>query len=379
MVIMEGAKSFVLYRAKRGRIRIDMETKVVQIDSVKTDRDKLKEAARLIQEGELVAFPTETVYGLGADALRPEASCKIYAAKGRPSDNPLIVHICKFEELTAIAKEVPSQAKRLADAFWPGPLTMVVWKNDSVPYETTGGMETVAVRMPNHPVALALIEESGCMIAAPSANTSGKPSPTEAGHVALDMDGRIPMILDGGAVGIGIESTIVDLTEDVPMILRPGYITKEMLEEVLGEEVLIDPGILAADTTDPSMAGQKPKAPGMRYKHYAPKAELILVEGETDKVVEHINELVKKQQEKGLGVGVIATDETRERYQADVVFSIGARDDEDSIAKHLYKILRDFDEQQVEVIYSESFATPRIGQAIMNRLLKAAGYQVYHV
>lgn len=356
-----------------------METRVVRIESAEIDRDKLKEAAKLIQEGELVAFPTETVYGLGADALRPEASRKIYAAKGRPSDNPLIVHICKFEELESIAKEVPKQAKLLSEVFWPGPLTMVVWKNEKVPYETTGGMETVAVRMPNHPVALGLIEESGCLIAAPSANTSGKPSPTEAMHVAVDMDGRIPMILDGGVVGIGIESTIVDLTEDVPMILRPGYITKEMLEDVLGEPVMIDPGILAADTTDPSKTGQKPKAPGMRYKHYAPKADLILVEGETEAVVSYINELVRQQQEKGLGVGVIATDETYDRYRADVVFSIGARDDEDAIAQHLYKILRDFDEQQVEVIYSESFATPRIGQAIMNRLLKAAGYQVLHV
>lgn len=356
-----------------------MKTKLVRITSEQIEKETLQEAARLIREGELVAFPTETVYGLGADALRPEASKKIYAAKGRPSDNPLIVHICKFEELESIAKEVPKQAKLLSEAFWPGPLTMVVYKNEKVPYETTGGMETVAVRMPNHPVALGLIEESGCLIAAPSANTSGKPSPTEAAHVALDMDGRIPMILDGGAVGIGIESTIIDLTEEVPMILRPGYITKEMLEDVLGEEVMIDPGILAADTTDPSKAGQKPKAPGMRYKHYAPKADLVLVEGETDSVVAKINELVVEQQSKGRGVGVIATDETVSLYQADVVMSIGARDDEDAIAAHLYKILRDFDEQQVDIIYSESFATPRIGQAIMNRLLKAAGYQVLHV
>lgn len=356
-----------------------MQTRMIRIDSEMIDIEKMQEAAALIREGELVAFPTETVYGLGADALRPEASAKIYAAKGRPSDNPLIVHICKFEELERIAKDVPEQARKLADAFWPGPLTMVVWKNDKVPYTTTGGMDTVAVRMPNHPVALALIEESGCLIAAPSANTSGKPSPTEASHVATDMDGRIPMILDGGAVGIGIESTIVDLTEAVPMILRPGYITKQMLEDVLGEEVMIDPGILATDTTDPSQAGQKPKAPGMRYKHYAPKADLVLVEGDTDKVVAEINRLVGEARSAGKRVGVIATDETMERYTADVVFSIGARDDEDAIAQHLYKILRDFDEQEVDAIYSESFATPRIGQAIMNRLLKAAGYQVLYV
>jgi len=355
-----------------------MQTKVIRIDLDKINREDMAEAAELIRQGELVAFPTETVYGLGADALRPEASAKIYAAKGRPSDNPLIVHICKFEELEQIAKEVPKQAKKLAETFWPGPLTMVVWKNEKVPYTTTGGMDTVAVRMPNHPVALALIEQSGCMIAAPSANTSGKPSPTEAAHVAKDMDGRIPMILDGGAVGIGIESTIVDLTEEKPMILRPGYITKEMLEEVLGEEVIIDPGILVSDTTDPAFAGQKPKAPGMRYKHYAPKADLALVEGDTDRVVVKINELVNLANAKGKRVGVIATDETMEQYRADVVFSIGARADEDAIAQHLYKILRDFDEQQVDVIYSESFATPRIGQAIMNRLLKAAGYQVLY-
>ena len=356
-----------------------MDTKLVFMDEKHIDTLTLKEAGELIRKGELVAFPTETVYGLGADALRPEASAKIYEAKGRPSDNPLIVHISKFEDLERIAKDVPEQARKLADTFWPGPLTMVVWKNDKVPYTTTGGMDTVAVRMPNHPVALALIEESGCLIAAPSANTSGKPSPTEASHVALDMDGRIPMILDGGAVGIGIESTIIDLTEVVPMILRPGYITKQMLEDALGEEVMIDPGILATDTTDPSQAGQKPKAPGMRYKHYAPKADLVLVEGDTDKVVAEINRLVKEAQATDKRVGVIATDETMERYAADVVFSIGARDDEDAIAQHLYKILRDFDEQEVDAIYSESFATPRIGQAIMNRLLKAAGYQVLYV
>ena len=236
-----------------------MQTKVVKIDSANIDDAAMKEACDLIRAGELVAFPTETVYGLGADALHPEASKKIYAAKGRPSDNPLIVHISKFEDLVSIAREVPPQAKKLADAFWPGPLTMIVWKNDRVPYETTGGMDTVAIRMPKHPVALRLIEGSGCLIAAPSANTSGKPSPTEASHVALDMDGRIPMILDGGPVGIGIESTIVDLSEETPMILRPGYITQEMLQEVLGEKVCMDPGIIASDST------RKPKEIGRAH------------------------------------------------------------------------------------------------------------------
>lgn len=350
-----------------------MQTRVVKIDPSNIDENAIQEAATLIASGELVAFPTETVYGLGADALHPEASKKIYAAKGRPSDNPLIVHICKFEELESIAKLVPPQARKLADAFWPGPLTMIVWKNDKVPYETTGGMDTVAIRMPNHPIALKLIEQSGCLIAAPSANTSGKPSPTEAAHVALDLDGKIPMILDGGPVGIGIESTIIDLTEDMPMILRPGYITPQMLEDVLGEEVKIDPGIIASDSLT------KPKAPGMKYKHYAPKADLVLVDGDADKVVRKINELVQAKKDAGQRVGVIATDETKDLYQADIVVSIGAREDEDAIAKHLYKILREFDDWNVDAIYSESFATPRIGQAIMNRLLKAAGHQVLQV
>ena len=350
-----------------------MQTKVVKIDSANIDDAAMKEACDLIRAGELVAFPTETVYGLGGNALDEQAAEKIYAAKGRPSDNPLIVHIAEFEALNKIAAEIPEEAKMLADAFWPGPLTMIVWKNDRVPYETTGGMDTVAIRMPKHPVALRLIEGSGCLIAAPSANTSGKPSPTEASHVALDMDGRIPMILDGGPVGIGIESTIVDLSEETPMILRPGYITQEMLQEVLGEKVCMDPGIIASDST------RKPKAPGMKYKHYAPKADLVLVEGETDKVVARINELVREKQQLGQKVGVIATDETFLRYEADHVVSIGAREDEDAIARHLYKILREFDDWNVDAIYSESFATPRIGQAIMNRLLKAAGHQVIPV
>lgn len=349
-----------------------MNTQIYKIDSKAVDHQKMEEAAQLIRSGELVAFPTETVYGLGADALNPQASKKIYAAKGRPSDNPLIVHIAKFEDLEEIAKEVPQEAKKLADAFWPGPLTMIVYKNEKVPYETTGGMDTVAIRMPDHPVALELIRQSGCLIAAPSANTSGRPSPTLAEHVAEDLGGRIPMILDGGEVGIGIESTIIDLTEKIPMILRPGYITKEMLEAVIGT-VQTDPGIIAADST------KKPKAPGMKYRHYAPKANLMLIDGAKCAVVDKINELTDAMHSEGKKVGIIGTDETVASYRGDMVLSIGAREDEDAIARHLYKLLREFDEADVDVIYSESFATPRIGQAIMNRLLKAAGHQVLTV
>ena len=350
-----------------------MDTIIEKIDPGNIDADVMDRAGKLIAEGELVAFPTETVYGLGGDALDPDASRKIYAAKGRPSDNPLIVHIAEFDDMKRVAREVPEQARKLADAFWPGPLTMIVWKSDAVPEATTGGMQTVAVRMPNHPVALELIRRSGCLIAAPSANTSGRPSPTEAQHVAEDLSGKIAMILDGGPVGIGIESTIIDLTEEKPMILRPGYITPEMLSEVLQEEVVIDPGIIAADDT------RKPKAPGMKYKHYAPKAERIIVDGAQDAVIAKINELTAAKRAEGKKVAVIATDETKERYDAQVILSMGRRSDEDAIAQHLYKILRECDELEVGEIYSECFQTPRIGQAIMNRLLKAAGHTVIHV
>ena len=350
-----------------------MDTIIEKVDPGHIDTDVMEQAGKLIAEGELVAFPTETVYGLGGDALDPDASRRIYAAKGRPSDNPLIVHIADFDDMKRVAREVPEQAKKLADAFWPGPLAMIVWKSDAVPEATTGGMQTVAVRMPNHPVALELIRRSGCLIAAPSANTSGRPSPTEAQHVAEDLSGKIAMILDGGPVGIGIESTIIDLTEEKPMILRPGYITPEMLSEVLQEEVVIDPGIIAADDT------RKPKAPGMKYKHYAPKAEMIIVDGAQDAVIHKINELTAAKRAEGKKVAVIATDETKDRYDAQVILSMGKRADEDAIAQHLYKILRECDELDVGEIYSECFQTPRIGQAIMNRLLKAAGHTVIHV
>ena len=350
-----------------------MKTVISRVDANNPNRKDMEMAGQFIASGELVAFPTETVYGLGGDALDSEASKKIYAAKGRPSDNPLIVHIADFSGMEILAESVPEAARKLADAFWPGPLTMIVRKSAKVPYETTGGMDTVAIRMPNHPVALDLIRTSGCFIAAPSANTSGRPSPTQASHVEEDLSGKIAMILDGGPVGIGIESTIIDLTEDKPMVLRPGYITPEMLSEVLGEEVVIDPGIIAADDT------RKPKAPGMKYKHYAPKADMVIVDGAQDAVVAKINELTAARQAEGKKVAIIATEETKEQYDADVILCIGKRADEDAIAQHLYKILRDCDELNVGEIYSECFQTPRIGQAIMNRLLKAAGHTVIHV
>ena len=247
-----------------------MDTVIRKIDVNNIDREVMEEASQVLHRGGMVAFPTETVYGLGADALDEKASAKIYAAKGRPSDNPLIVHISDIEQLDKLVCEIPDNAKKLMDAFWPGPMTLIFKKSGLVPDGTTGGLDTVAVRMPNHKAALELIRTSGVAIAAPSANTSGRPSPTTAAHVADDLSGKIDMIIDGGAVGIGIESTIVDVTSEIPMVLRPGYITMEMLEKVVGK-VGIDKAI-----TGPVSPDVKPKAPGMKYKHYAPKAELTM-------------------------------------------------------------------------------------------------------
>ncbi|MCR5271508.1 MAG: threonylcarbamoyl-AMP synthase [Lachnospiraceae bacterium] len=349
-----------------------MDTGFIKIDPG-LDYEKICEqiepAARIIAEGGLVAFPTETVYGLGANALNEDAAKKIYAAKGRPSDNPLIIHIADIDSLYEIGKDVPDAAIKLAKAFWPGPLTMIVNKKDNIPYTTTGGLDTVAVRFPSHPVARALIQKSGCFIAAPSANTSGRPSPTLAKHVTEDMNGKIEMIVDGGECNIGLESTIVDLTDSKPVILRPGYITLPMIKNLLSE-CEVDPGIIAADSL------KKPKAPGMKYKHYAPKAELTVVDGSEDAVVETINRLSDELRKNGKKVGIIATESTIGRYRGDILENIGSRDDEETIARNLFAVLRDFDEKNVDRIFSESFESPNVGQAIMNRLLKAAGHKV---
>ncbi|MBR4168427.1 MAG: threonylcarbamoyl-AMP synthase [Lachnospiraceae bacterium] len=339
------------------------------LDENQIDPEKIREAGDTIKRGGLVAFPTETVYGLGGDALNPESSGRIYAAKGRPSDNPLIVHIAEISDLPKIAAGIPEAAYTLADRFWPGPLTMIFRKQSCVPDETTGGLATVAVRMPDHPIALALIRAAGGFIAAPSANLSGRPSPTSGKHVLEDMDGRIDMILDGGSCRIGLESTILDLSEDVPAILRPGYITRRMLQDVIGE-VTVDPAV--EGKTDAA-----PKAPGMKYKHYAPKGALTIVSGEREAVVAYIQAQIKAA--KGQRTGVIASEETYDRYRADVVQNIGAAEDEEAIARHLYDVLRTFDEKQTELIFSEAFNAGPIGQAIMNRLIRAAGHHIIEV
>ena len=349
-----------------------METKVITIDHKNIDETVLQEAGRIIRDGGLVAFPTETVYGLGGDALNKESSRKIYEAKGRPSDNPLIIHISNMDDLKPIVEEIPEDVYRLAEAFWPGPLTIIMKKSALVPKETTGGLDTVAVRMPSHPVARKFIEFAGGYVAAPSANVSGRPSPTRAKYVIEDMTGRIDMILDGDGIDIGLESTIVDMTGEVPMILRPGYITLDMLQKVLGQ-VDTDKTILDINCKEP------PKAPGMRYRHYAPKGQLTIVEGDVERTIEKINELTRQAHIKGEKVGIIGTEETWMKYQGDSIKSVGKRRDEEAIARTLYAILREFDDEDVTVIYSESFSECSMGQAIMNRLLKAAGHQIIYV
>ena len=353
-----------------------MNTKIITWNEERgCEADELAEAAQIIRDGGLVAFPTETVYGLGGNGLDPQASQKIYAAKGRPSDNPLILHIAKIDQLHEVVSEIPEAAATLAEAFWPGPLTMIFKKADCVPYETTGGLDTVAVRMPQHMGALQFLEEAGVPVAAPSANTSGRPSPTLAKHVKEDLDGKIDMIIDGGEVGIGFESTIVDVTEEIPVILRPGFITQKMLQEIVGE-VQMDPALMQVS------GDQKPKAPGMKYRHYAPKADMTLYQGDTEDVIAHINREVAAYVENGTyrpeEIGILATTESADRYPMGQVVVAGSRE-EDTEGKYLYDALRRFDELHVKRILSETFFDSAKEEAVMNRLKKAAGQNLVQV
>lgn len=344
-----------------------MKTIIKKIDVNKIDIRLMQKAGEILKKGGLVAFPTETVYGLGANALDEEAAKKTYAAKGRPSDNPLIVHIADVQALEEIAVNIPAEVEELAYHFWPGPLTLILEKSSVVPYETTGGLDTVAVRMPSDLIARELILSSGGYVSAPSANISGRPSPTTAEHVRQDLNGKIDMILDGGSVEIGLESTILDMTVNPPMILRPGAITLDMLEEVIGD-VSVDQTILGNESEVP------PKAPGMKYRHYAPKAKLAIVEGTIREEILAIRQLAYEAEHNGKRVGIIASNETVDFYTHGLIKNIGTRENEKTIAKNLYAILREFDEEEIDEIYSESFSQEGIGRAIMNRLEKAAGH-----
>lgn len=350
-----------------------IKTSVVYIDKENIDIERLEKSARILKNGGTVTFPTETVYGLGANALDEDAVKKIFEAKGRPSDNPLIIHIARYEDIHKLIRELPEKAEKLINAFWPGPLTLIFKKASIVPKIVTGGLDTVAIRMPAHPIAKALIELSKVPVAAPSANISGKPSPTKETHVLKDLKGRVNSIICGGDVDVGVESTVVDITMDTPMILRPGGVTKERLEKIVGK-IEIDPAIKNVESTK-----FKPKSPGMKYTHYSPNADVILINGQLHSMVNYIEELRQIKKNEGYKVGIMATDETKDKYKGGTIISVGKRASLETVAANLFRVLREFDEKDVDIILAEAFEEKDIGQAIMNRLMKAAGGNVLRV
>ena len=343
-----------------------MKTSVISI-SEQNEQKLLSKARKIMSRGGLVAFPTETVYGLGGNALKKKAAAKIYKAKGRPSDNPLIVHIAEIDEVYSLASEIPDEFFKLAESFWPGPLTMILKKSSIVPDETTGALNTVAIRMPSHPIARKLISSCGFPIAAPSANSSGKPSPTSASHVFTDLNGKIPLIIDGGDCQIGIESTVLSLAGDKPLLLRPGAITKEMIESVIGE-ISVSEGILS-----PLMENEVPQSPGMKYKHYSPKADVTVVEGSSADFIAFLEEIKSE-------VGAYALCYEEEAHLSPIPYLIfGKFSDELSQASALFSALREFDEMEALRVYAHSPKTSGISLAVYNRLIRAAGFKVIKV
>ncbi len=350
-----------------------IDTKTWTVDkNVDELHPAIVEAAERLKQGEVIAFPTETVYGLGANALETAAVKKIFAAKGRPSDNPLIVHIASTQQLSLlIDEELSEKSKRLIEEFWPGPLTIIFKRKEGISELVTAGLVTVAVRMPDHPVALSILKAANLPIAAPSANRSGKPSPTTADHVKQDLDGLIDGIVDGGSTGIGIESTVIDMTGIIPTILRPGGITLEQLQQVLGQ-VTLDPAIQHQQ--------EKPRSPGMKYTHYAPLGEMWIVQGEEHRRIEQMKQLIEKQIKLGKKVGILTIEEHKDYFPlADSIIAYGSKDNLYPMAEQLYQALRTFDIQGVDFILTESVDESGIGLAIMNRLRKAAGHKIIDV
>lgn len=343
-------------------------TQVWQLDPSQPDAQIIEKAAAIIKNGGLVAFPTETVYGLGAHGLSGEAVAKIYRAKGRPSDNPLILHVAEIPMAVSLSRDLPTTAQLLMKTFWPGPLTLVVPRAAAIPREVTGGLDTVAIRMPAHPVALALIKAAGVPIAAPSANKSGRPSPTTADHVKADLTGRVDALLDAGPAGVGLESTVLDLTGAVPIILRPGGVTYEQLQQVI-PEVAIDPSVLGKKLP----ANEAPRSPGMKYRHYAPTAPVILFTGATTKVKEQLAARYRELTSQGKRVGILAAEENIPFYPADaIVLPLGTRENPAMAAASLFALLRQFEQLQVDTILAEGLDTQGLGLAVMNRLQRAA-------
>ncbi len=350
----------------------EISTRYWKIDDVDRDIAAINVAGRILRCGGLIAFPTETVYGLGANALDGRAARAVFRAKGRPQDNPLIVHIADFQEIHRVAASLPSAAKKIMQAFWPGPLTLVLPKKETVPDEVTGGLDTVAVRMPDHPVAKALIAAAGVPVAAPSANLSGSPSPTKARHVLDDLNGRIDGILDGGPADVGVESTVLDLTTDVPTILRPGGVTAEQLLTVLAD-VRYDPAVEAGGHDI------APRSPGVKYKHYSPKARVILLEGELEPVADRTKEMIAAHSAAGQKVGVLACAENASKYSGAEVINYGSRSRPAEAAAVLYDALRRFDHLKVDVIIAEGLPAKGMGTTVMDRLRRSAGGSTVHV
>lgn len=347
---------------------------MLKVDPKAPNPESIRIAADIIRSGGLVAFPTETVYGLGADALNPEAVLKVFKAKNRPLDNPPIVHVADIAGVYRLAEDVPVKAVKLMERFWPGPLTLIFKRSKIVPSITVSGLGTIAIRMPKHEVALALIRASGCPIAAPSANIAGRPSPTTAEHVLEDLGGRIDAIIDAGPTQVGVESTVLDLTVEPPQILRPGGIPYEDLKEFIGDVTLHPAAVANRD-----YMVDEARSPGMKYKHYAPRAKLIVVEGETIAVINKIDELASMYAGKGLKVGILSTDETSSKYNIGVVKSLGSRSNLAEIARSVFKLLREFDREGVDVILAEGVPSTGLGLAVMNRLRKASGYNIIKV
>lgn len=347
----------------------DSKTVYIKVNPDNPEDNIIQEAGRVLREGGLVAFPTETVYGLGANALDSAAVSRIFAAKGRPSDNPLIVHISDTGQVLDVADDITVPAQRVMEIFWPGPLTVVLPKKAGVPGEVTAGLDTVAVRMPDHEVARRIIRNAGVPIAAPSANISGKPSPTSAIHVLNDLEDKVDMIVDGGPCKVGLESTVLDLTCEPPVLLRPGGVAREQLEGVLGH-VEIDP-VLINDNENIT-----PRSPGMKYTHYSPEADVIVVTGNDKLVPSKIKEIIEEYRSQGHRIGVLASTENAGLYEGYEVYTLGSRRELESIARNLFHGLRFLDDKKVDTILAEGYPRKGMGVAIMNRLAKAAGNNI---
>ncbi|MRH43976.1 threonylcarbamoyl-AMP synthase [Aquibacillus halophilus] len=342
---------------------MNYETKLWKIEDITKNSTQIEAAANLLKKQEVIAFPTETVYGLGADATNEQAIAKIFEAKGRPSDNPLIVHVANKRQIDQYVSNIPDIAEKLIDAFMPGPLTIILSSNGVIAKNVTAGLSTIAIRIPDHPVARHLLEACQLPLAAPSANKSGKPSPTSATHVYQDLNGKIAGILDGGNTGVGLESTVLDCTSELPIILRPGGVTKDQIEQVIGT-VMIDPALAKTD--------DQPKSPGMKYTHYQPEAPLWLVDGDAD----FFQAQIELNTDKGYKVGVMASKELAALLHTDNIKTCGTRANLNEVAAQLYETLRAFKKSDVDLILCESFEQAGVGDAIMNRLHKAASKKI---